>query len=126
MKERVAGAGRDYSRFEADSVKRSHLLGEGEDSTRKRVEKQIKDIAKRKKNATSEADMDALNRASETNMHLSITEAVFKEAKADGLDADAVYARSTGDELAASEFEKQAQARYATRPVSYVTGAHLF
>lgn len=111
VKERVAGAGRDYSRFEADSVKRSHLLGEGEDSTRNRVEKQLKDIAKRKKNATSEADMDALNRAeARANMHLSITEAVFKEAKADGLDADAVYARSTGDELAASEFEKQAQA----------------
>lgn len=111
VSERVADAKRNYNAFESDSVKRSHLIDEGENSTRRRVEKQLQDIAERKKNATSEADVDALNRAeARANMHLSVTEAVFKEAKADGLEADAVYARSIGDEKAASEFEKQAQA----------------
>ena len=108
---RVADAKRNYEAFESDSVKRSRLIDEGENSTRRRVESQLQDIAERKKSATSEADVDALNRAeARANMHLSVTEAVFKEAKADGLEADAVYARSIGDEKAASEFEKQAQA----------------
>ena len=111
VSERVTDAKRIYNEFEPDSTKRSSLLSEGENSTRRRVEKQLQDIAERKKNAANEADMDALNRAeARANMHLSITEAVFKEAKADGLEADAVYARSIGSEKAATVFEEQAKA----------------
>jgi hypothetical protein len=111
VSERVTDAKRIYNEFEPDSTKRSSLLSEGENSTRRRVEKRLQDIAERKKNAANEADMDALNRAeARANMHLSITEAVFKEAKADGLEADAVYARSIGSEKAATVFEEQAKA----------------
>ncbi len=107
--------------FESDGVKRSHLIDEGENAPQACGEAATRTLLSGERTQPAEADVDALNRAAveaRANMHLSVTEAVFKEAKADSLEADAVYARSIGDKKAASG-SRSRRRRYATKPVSY-------